>query len=84
MSATEVYVGGHFGQIISKPDHLDRPRLASFRVADGTPTDFRVELDSFFGVWTITVTPDFLAVGGAFENVNGQPQQGFARFAGTP
>ena len=82
VSATEVYVGGHFGQIIGQP-HLDRPRLASFQVSDGTPTDFRVELDSFFGVWTLTVTPQYLVVGGAFENVNGQPQQGFARFSGT-
>ncbi|MBA3720385.1 MAG: hypothetical protein H0W95_08910 [Nocardioidaceae bacterium] len=81
-SATEVYIGGHFGQIID--GHLDRPRLASFAVSDGEPTDFRVELDSFFGVWTLTVTPDFLVVGGAFEHVNGEPRQGFARFSGTP
>lgn len=82
-SATEVYIGGHFGQLLTSP-HLNRPRLASFRVTDGTPTNFRVELDSFFGVWTITTTPNSLVVGGAFENVNGQPQQGFVRFSGTP
>ena len=82
-SATELYIGGHFGQIIGKPEHYDRPRIASLEVGTGAATDFRVVLDSFFGVWTITATPQFLAVGGAFENVNGQPQRGFARFSGT-
>lgn len=78
---SEVYIGGHFSALPEAK--LDRPKLASFLI-DGTPTDWRVDVDSFIGVWTITATPDFLAIGGGFHHIDGVAQKGFARFAGTP
>jgi hypothetical protein len=80
-TATEVYVGGHFNGL---PEFkLTRPRLASFTV-DGVPTTWRVDLDSFWGVWTISAAADHLNVGGEFTTVNGTTQAGYARFAGKP
>lgn len=80
-TATEVYVGGHFNGL---PEFkLTRPRIASFTV-DGAPTDWRVDLNSFWGVWTISAAAGHLNVGGEFTTVNGATQAGYARFAGTP
>jgi hypothetical protein len=41
-------------------------------------------IDSYYGVWAMTATPDYLVVGGAFTTVDGVAQRGIARFAGTP
>jgi hypothetical protein len=80
-TATEVYVGGHFNGM---PEFkLTRPRIASFTL-DGAPTNWRVNLNSFWGVWTISAAAGHLNVGGEFTTVNGTTQAGYARFAGTP
>ena len=79
---TEVYIGGHFRNALDPT----RPRrhLASFLVADGSLTDWITNADGIMGVWTITITPTALAIGGDFDKVRGADQQGFARFPGTP
>ena len=66
---TEVYIGGHFRNALDPT----RPRrhLASFRVADGSITDRITNADGIMGVWTITITPTALAIGGDFDKVRG-------------
>jgi hypothetical protein len=82
VSDTEVYIGGHFGTM---PEYkLNRYHLASFLVSDGSPTTWDPRADGEFGVWTITVTPSSVVVGGDFEKIGGEFQRGIARFPGTP
>jgi len=79
---TEVYIGAHFRNALDPT----RPRrhLASFLVADGSITDWITNADGVMGVWTITITPTALTIGGDFDKVRGKDQRGFARFQGTP
>ena len=81
-TSTEVYIGGHFRNALDPT----RPRrhLASFRVSDGAITDWITSANGSFGVWTITITPTALAIGGDFDKAGGLAQRGFARFPGTP
>jgi len=81
-TATEVYIGGHFRN--AQDPVRARRHLASFRVSDGAITDWITNADGSFGVWTITITPTALAIGGDFLKVAGQFQPGFGRFPGTP
>jgi Domain of unknown function (DUF5122) beta-propeller len=81
-SATEVYIGGHFSQL--QNFKLKRAHIASFRVADGTPTTWNPTINGALGVWAIGVTPNAVVVGGDFTQVGNKNQPGFARFSGTP
>ena len=82
-SATEVYFGGHFGQLSTYK--VKRAQMASVLVSDGTPTAWDPHLSqTYMGVWAVAVTPNNLLIGGDFKKVGGRTQAGFARFAGTP
>ncbi|HEU4422900.1 MAG TPA: hypothetical protein VFR67_10260 [Pilimelia sp.] len=81
VSATEVYIGGHFTTL--PQEKLNRLHAASFLVSDGTPTPWAPRPDGEFGVWCFEITPSALLMGGDFAKVGGAFQPGFARFAGT-
>lgn len=81
-TSDEVYIGGHFNTL--PEEKVDRLALASFDPSNGAVTDWNPGANGPFGVWTITLAPDFLAIGGDFTRVGGEPHQGFARFPGTP
>lgn len=82
-TASEVYFGGHFSQIVTYK--LKRNFLASVNAADGTATSWQPDpIGGDMGVWAITLTPNALQVGGTFTTVDGVERVRFARFAGTP
>jgi WD40 repeat protein len=82
-SATEVYIGGHFSQIVTYK--IKRQFLASLNPADGTVTPWDPNpVGGTMGVWAITATDTSLMVGGTFTTVNGVERVRFARFPGTP
>ncbi len=83
-SATEVFFGGHFGQVWLGKAKIKRSRIASIRVADGAVTAWNPGADGYLGVWAAAVTPTHLLVGGDFKKIGGRTQPGFARFTGTP
>lgn len=83
VSGTEVYIGGHFSQIVTYK--IKRNFLASLRPEDGTVTDWNPDpIGGDMGVWAITLTPTSLMAGGTFTTVNGTERVRFARFPGTP
>jgi hypothetical protein len=82
-TASEVYIGGHFSQIVTYK--IKRTFLASLNAADGTVTPWDPNPSGgTMGVWAITPTPDSLSVGGTFTTVGGVERVRFARFIGTP
>ena len=82
-SSTEVYFGGHFGQLTTFK--VKRSALASVNLADGTPTAWDPNpLNWGMGVWALATTPDKLLVGGDFHQIDTKFRRGFARFSGTP
>lgn len=82
-TATEVYIGGHFSQIVTYK--IKRTFLASLNAADGTVTPWDPNPSGgTMGVWAITPTPGSLSVGGTFTTMNGVERVRFARFPGTP
>jgi hypothetical protein len=82
VSATEVYVGGHFANL--PVEHLARLHAAAFLVSTGQSTAWDPAPDGTYGVWAISVTANSVVIGGDFAKVGGKAQPGFARFAGTP
>jgi hypothetical protein len=83
VSATEVYIGGHFSQIVTTK--TPRNLAASLNPADGSVTDWDLDLEGRAkGVWAISLRPTGLDMGGGFTTIGGVKQRGFARFAGTP
>ena len=83
VSATDVYIGGHFSQIVVTK--TKRRFLASLNPSDGSVTAWDPNPDGgVMGVWAITMTPGALQVGGTFTTVGGVPRVRFARFPGTP
>ncbi|KQZ66436.1 hypothetical protein ASD66_23200 [Nocardioides sp. Root151] len=82
-TATEVYIGGHFSQIVTYK--IKRCFLASLNASDGTVTPWDPNpVGGDMGVWAITPTPNSLSVGGTFTTVGGVDRVRFARFPGTP
>lgn len=82
-SETELYIGGHFSQIVTYK--IKRTFLASLNPGDGTVTAWDPNLSGpKMGVWAITITPGRLLVGGVFTMVGDLAQRRLARFAGTP
>jgi WD40 repeat protein len=83
VSATGVYIGGHFSQITTY--NAKRVFTASLRPSDGAVTSWDPHLEGRNkGVWAIELTPTHLLMGGGFITVGGVKLKGFARFAGTP
>lgn len=83
-SATEVYFGGHFGQLWGTGPRTRRAVIASVLVGDGTVTSWNPGANGTMGVWAAAVTPTSLLVGGDFTRIGGRNRAGFARFTGTP
>jgi hypothetical protein len=83
-SATEVYFGGHFGQVWYGKAKIKRAHIASIRVSDGAITSWNPGVAGNLGTWATAVTPTALLVGGDFHKVGNKSQPGFARFSGTP
>lgn len=83
VSETEVYIGGHFSQIVTS--RTPRMFIASLYPADGSVTPWNpIMTGDPKGVWALDMTADKLLVGGVFITINGITQKGFARFSGTP
>lgn len=82
---TEVYFGGHFGQVWNEKVWKDR-RLAaaSLNVADGTLTSWNPGVRGRMGPWAMELTGSHLLMGGEITHVGGVRQQGFARFTVLP
>lgn len=83
-SATEVYFGGHFGQVWLGKAKIKRSRIASIQVSDGAVTAWNPGANGFLGVWAVAIAPGHVLVGGDFTKIGGANRAGFARFAGTP
>lgn len=81
-SATEVYFGGHFSDLVTYK--VKRLHLASVYVTSGLATTWDPRVDGKLGVWGIVLTPSSVIIGGDFKTVGYVPQPGFARFSGTP
>ena len=83
VSSTRLYIGGHFDKI--KPNGEPRSHIASIDIASGALTSWDPGANSIVGVYTFSVTPTRLAVGGGFSKIgHWRPQQGFAQFSGKP
>lgn len=83
VGATEVYLGGHFGNNLV--DKVKRKWIQSVNASDGHVTAWDPQLaGGGLGVWAILATPTALLVGGEFTTAAGQVQRRFARFPGTP
>lgn len=83
VSATDVYIGGHFSQVVTYK--IKRSFLASLNAADGTVTGWDPNPQGGrMGVWAITLTPTSAMAGGTFTTVGDEEQVRFARFPGTP
>jgi hypothetical protein len=80
VSTTEIYVGGHFGQIAG----AKRQYLGSLSL-DGVPTAWNPKVEGgTMGVWAVSLAPADLLAGGVFTKINGVSRKRFARFSGTP
>jgi len=83
VSSTEVYIGGHFSQIVTGT--IPRMFIASLHPVDGSVTPWNPNMTGFpKGVWSVDITPDKLLVGGVFTTIGGVTHKSFARFSGTP
>ena len=92
VSASTVYVAGHFDYIVSEgsscyqycPGGPGRRHLAAFSAADGLLLPWNPTADTSTGPFTVAVGAKGLYVGGEFNKINGKTQPGFAIFPGTP
>jgi hypothetical protein len=92
VSATTVYVAGHYDFIVSEdsscyqfcPGGPGRKHLSAFARADGSLQAWNPAADTSTGPYAAAVGEDALFVGGEFLKVNGKAQPGFAVFPGTP
>lgn len=92
VSATTVYLAGHYDYIVSKdsscyqlcPGGPHRQHLSAFDASDGKLLAWDPSADTSTGPFTAAVGSNALYVGGEFFKVNGRSQPGFAVFRGTP
>jgi hypothetical protein len=92
VSATSVYLAGHYDYIVSKdsscyqycPGGPERHHLSSFAADDGQLLPWNPTADTSTGPFSLAVGSDALYVGGEFRKINGRSQPGFAVFPGTP
>jgi chitodextrinase len=73
-SSGNVYFGFHEGDL---GDPTVRMLAADSTTGQVVP-NYRLPINSFYGVWDIDSSPDTLAIGGEFTNVNGVAVQGLA------
>lgn len=92
VSATTVYVAGHYDYIVSEdsscyqfcPGGPGRKHLSAFSLADGSLQAWNPAADTSTGPYAAAVGDNALFVGGEFQKMNGKTQPGFAVFPGTP
>ncbi|MCA1841609.1 MAG: PQQ-binding-like beta-propeller repeat protein [Actinobacteria bacterium] len=93
VSATSVYVAGHYDNVILPKDKScyqncpggpRRHHLAAFNAADGAPLPWNPDADTSTGPFTVTAGANALYVGGEFNNINSKRQGGFVIFPGRP
>ncbi len=92
VSATTVYVAGHYDFIVSEdsscyqfcPGGPGRTHLSAFARSDGSLQAWNPAADTSTGPYAAAVGDDALFVGGEFLKLNGKAQPGFAVFPGTP
>lgn len=83
VSPTEVYIGGHFSQIVT--GKIPRMFIASLNPGDGSVTAWDPKMTGGSkGVWALAITPTHLIAGGVFATIGGVKHKYFARFSGTP
>jgi hypothetical protein len=83
VSATELYLGGHFSQFAEQK--IRRPYLASADPFTGVATTWDTAAEGLKpGVWALVIDGPFLHVGGQFTRFGTDAQRGYARFSGTP
>lgn len=81
-SATELYIGGHFGQVRGGGK---RTHAASIDIATGATTAWNPSPYGAYGVWALEVVGGRVLMGGDFDTMGvGYTQPRFAAFAGTP
>jgi hypothetical protein len=76
----KLYFGGHFTKLYRKTDEISRNRLMAVAAPTGRlDTRWKPSAENG-GVWSMTADPARHRVyaGGAFTQINGRPQQGFA------
>lgn len=79
VSATEVYIGGHFSWIGS--NKFKRGRLGSVSAVDGSTTSWNPQAGtSYMGIWSLLATDTSLHVGGDFQRMSKLVRRGYARF----
>lgn len=83
VSDTEIYMGGHFSQVITTK--TKRAYFASLNTADGSVTSWNPQATGGkMGVWALLIDGTQLHAGGVFAQFNGVSQRGYARFTGSP
>ncbi len=83
VSDTEIYMGGHFSQVITTK--TKRAYFASLNTADGSVTSWDPQATGGkMGVWALLIDGSHLHAGGVFSQFNGVSQRGYARFTGSP
>jgi hypothetical protein len=82
VSNSEIYLGGHFSQVITTKDK--RAYFASLDTANGSPTAWDPQATGGkMGVWALLLDGTQLHAGGVFTHFAGVPQRGYARFSTT-
>lgn len=98
VSATEAYLGGHFGQLWLEDDgstqtkgkggksssKIKRSLIGSISITDGAITDWNPGASGRMGPWAAIVTSDQVVMGGELTRAGGQRTEGIARFSGQP
>jgi hypothetical protein len=76
----KLYFGGHFTKLYRKTDQISRNRLMAVAAPTGRLDARWKPSAENGGVWSMTADPARHRVyaGGAFTQINGRPQQGFA------
>lgn len=82
VSPTDVYIGGHFSQIVT--GKVPRMFIASLDPVDGAVTPWNpIMTGGSKGVWSLALTPTHLLAGGVFATIGGVQHKYFARFSMT-
>lgn len=72
-----LYAGGHFHH----SGAIGREKLAAYSTASGQLSSWNPGADSVYGVYSVSVAGDRLAVGGDFTRIGGAARTGYAQFA---
>ena len=83
VSETEIYLGGHFSQVITTKDK--RAYFASLNTSDGSVTSWNtLATGGKMGMWALLIDGSHLHAGGVFSRFDEVLQCGYAWFSGTP